>query len=86
MTKNEVKDGVTLIADAIRKEIEIENAKQTVTASNVADATAQFSNKKAPADNKSADVSNKADTSDNTDNTDNAPDGTPFTDNGNNNE
>ena len=84
MAKSEVKDGVTLIADAIRKEMEIENAKQTVTASNVADATAQFSNKKAPADNKTTDMSNKTDTSDNADNTDNAPDGTPYTDNTNN--
>ena len=40
------KDGVTLIADAIRKEEE-EKAKQTVnkTAVNVSDVTAQFSNR-----------------------------------------
>ena len=41
----DVKDGVTLMADAIRKELaEQEKASQSVTG-NVSDATAQFSKK-----------------------------------------
>ena len=66
-----VKDGVTLIADAIRKEIaEKEKANQSVNASNVIDVTAQFKNggKTAPVE-----VSNKKDTSNDGDG---EPDGT----------
>lgn len=57
----DIKDGVTLIADAIRREIaEQEKANQSVNASNVIDVTAQFKNggKTVPVE-----VSNKTDTS-----------------------
>lgn len=42
-----MKDGVTLMAEAIRKEID-EAKANVVTTGNVSDATAQFSKKKVP--------------------------------------
>lgn len=45
--KETAKDGVTLMADAIRKEIADAQAT-VVTTGNVSDATAQFSKKKPP--------------------------------------
>ena len=74
-------DGVTLMANAIRKEIALANeelAKKMTTSGNVADATAQFSNKShgkteqkpdTPAKNET-----KPDTPDETDNTDKSED------------
>ncbi len=70
---SDIKDGVTLIADAIRKEKE-ELAKQNnITTSNVIDVTAQFKNggKTAPVD-----MSDKKDTSSDVNTSIDEPDGT----------
>lgn len=47
-----MKDGVTLMAEAIRKEID-EAKANVVTTGNVSDATAQFSKKKVPSPSES---------------------------------
>ena len=71
-----MKDGVTLIADAIRKEQEELLKSQTTVGNNVIDVTAQFKKANKPTEDKNVDVSNKTDTSKIvTDNPD-APDGT----------
>ena len=58
-----MKDGVTLIADAIRKENEEKLKSQIVTGNNVIDVTAQFKNGGKSAETKTVEVSNKTDTS-----------------------
>ena len=50
-----MKDGVTLMAEAIRKEID-EAKANVVTTGNVSDATAQFSKKKVPSPSESTPV------------------------------
>lgn len=72
-----MKDGVTLIADAIRKEQEELLKSQTTVGNNVIDVTAQFKKAKTTEvkDVNNADTSDKKDASIVTDNTD-APDGT----------
>lgn len=50
-----MKDGVTLMAEAIRKEID-EAKANVVTTGNVSDATAQFSKKKVPSPSDSTPV------------------------------
>lgn len=60
-----MKDGVTLIAEAIRKEREAEAKKQTPTQPvTVSDVTAQFSSGGTPADNKEKDAKDKEENKD----------------------
>ena len=52
-TEDKYKDGVTLMADAIRREqAEEEKKRQQTVTGNVSDATAQFSGKSVPAPDK----------------------------------
>lgn len=81
-----MKDGVTLIADAIRKEQEELLKSQTTVGNNVIDVTAQFQKGTKPTEGKpdNKKVSDKLDTSNittvNTDEPDGTyPDGVPMT-------
>lgn len=56
---DETKDGVTLIAEAIRREQEEEAKKTTPVVQNVSDITAQFTQPTKPTEAKDKDTTNK---------------------------
>lgn len=69
------KDGVTLIADAIRKEIADETKKEPTGGSNVSDITAQFTKPVTPEKGTDKTDTTKTETTNNTEtNTDNQED------------
>ena len=71
-----MKDGVTLIADAIRKEQEELLKNQTTVGNNVIDVTAQFKKANKPTEDNDVNVSDKKDTSNITTVNTDEPDGT----------